>query len=313
MRRRTVAECAEECIRAMEPGWKGHRQAADWRSRFSNYVFPAIGDLSVGSVDTPQVRAVLDPIWNAMPVMAGRVRERLAKVLDFAVVNGYREAGPNPARWRGHLDHVYAKRSTVQPARRHPALPYAEAPSFITALRDRDGIDARAMEFLILTAVRASEVLLMQWEEVDVAARVWTVPAAHRKATKDRAADHRVPLSDAAIAIIEGMPRIGDYVFPGKAGRMSQTAFFALLRKLQRPDLTTHGMRSAFRTWVGERTAFPREVAEQALGHSIAGEAERAYARGDLFEKRRQIMDAWAKFCAAPLPVADEKVVTLRR
>lgn len=233
---------------------------------------------------------------------ASRVRGRIESILDWATARGYRE-GENPARWRGHFDNLLPARAKVRRVEHHAALPYAEIGPFMAELRAQDGVSARALEFVILTAARTGEVIGALWDGINIAERLWTIPAQRMKAGKE----HRVPLSARALAIIEKMAAIrsGELVFPGgKEGRpLSNMAFLMLLRRMGRSDLTAHGFRSSFRDWAAERTNFPSEVAEMALAHAVSDKVEAAYRRGFLFQKRRQLAEAWAKFCAAaPTP-----------
>jgi integrase len=230
------------------------------------------------------------------------VRGRIESVLDWATARGYR-TGENPARWRGHLENLLPKKTKVRAVEHHAALPYPEIADFIAALREQAGVAARALEFAILTAARTGEVIGAQWDEINVADRLWTIPAARMKAGKE----HRVPLSGAALAILETMPRSGDYMFAGaRAGRpLSNMALLMTLRRMGHGELTAHGFRSTFSDWCAERTAFPAEVREMALAHAVGDKVEAAYRRGDLFDKRRQLADAWAKFCAQPAPAGD--------
>jgi integrase len=240
----------------------------------------------------------LEPIWQAKPETASRVRGRIEAVLDWAKARGYRN-GENPAQWRGHLDNLLPARSKVRKVEHHPALPYAEIGDFIAALRGQEGVGARALEFLILTATRTGEVIGARWEEFDLEKKVWTVPGVRMKAGKD----HRVPLSDPALAIVEELKaeRVNDhpFVFPGgRSGKpLSNMAMLQLLRRMGRGDLTAHGFRSSFRDWAAECTHFPTEVAEMALAHTVGDKVEAAYRRGDLVEKRRELMEAWARYC----------------
>ena len=218
-------------------------------------------------------------------------------------MRGYRD-GDNPARWRGHLDKLLPKRSKVRKVEHHAALPYGEMPGFVTALRAQEGVAARALEFAILTAARTGEVLGATWQEIDFRERVWTVPGTRMKGGKE----HRVPLSEQAIAVLEGMRANGErsdakaFIFPGaRHGRpLSNMAFLMLMRRMGRTDLTAHGFRASFKTWAGEETSFPRDVIERALAHVIGNKAEQAYDRGDLFQKRRGLMEAWGRFCTSP-------------
>jgi integrase len=238
----------------------------------------------------------LEPIWTVKPETAGRVRGRIEAILDWAAARGYR-AGENPARWRGHLDKLLPARSKVRRVEHHAALPYIEIGEFMAELRQQEGVVARALEFVILTAARTGEAIGARWSELNLTDRLWTVPAERMKAGRE----HRVPLSDRALAIVESMASIrsSDYVFPGgKAGRpLSNMALLMLLRRLGRDDLTSHGFRSTFRDWAAESTAFPAEVAEMALAHAVGDRVEAAYRRGHLLQKRRQLAEAWASFC----------------
>ena len=299
MKSRTFRQCVDEYLEAHSAAWRGGRHEAQWRQSLSKYAYPVIGDMPVADIDVSAVLAVLKPVWKTRTETGTRVRERIERVLDAATTAGYRRESQNPARWRGHLDTLLPKRSKVQIEHHHAALPYFEIGAFMAELRQREGTDARALEFLILTAARSGEVLKMQWQEVDLKANVWTVPPQHSKTNRE----HRVPLSQSAIAILETVAaiRTSDSVFPGSRGALSRTTFNKLLvQKMRRSTITVHGFRSTFRDWAAERTGFPAEVAEMALAHTVADAVERAYRRGDLFQKRRQLMDVWAKFCAAP-------------
>ncbi|HEY5107325.1 MAG TPA: tyrosine-type recombinase/integrase [Caulobacteraceae bacterium] len=307
----TFKEAASRYIKAHGPGWKNPKHAAQWTSTLEAYVFPVIGDQPVQAVDTALVTQILEPIWTEKNETASRVRGRIEAVLDWARARGYRE-GENPARWRGHLDHLLVDRSRLARGH-HAALPYAELGDFTALLRAREGFSARALEFTILTAARTSEALGARWEEIDFQARLWTVPADRMKAKRD----HRVPLSAAALAVLKPLHEVcsSDYVFPGgKPGKsLSNMALLETLRRMERGDLTAHGFRSTFRDWAAERTSYPRDVAEMALAHTIADKVEAAYRRGDLFEKRRGLMDAWGAFSKLPSLKASGGVVSMRR
>ncbi|OMW29767.1 integrase [Burkholderia pseudomallei] len=239
---------------------------------------------------------VLEPIWTTKTETASRVRGRIESVLDWATVRGYR-CGENPARLKGHLDTLLPKRSRVQKVKHHPALPYADLPAFMKKLRTEEGIAARALEFLILTATRTNEVIGAIWPEFDLDEGVWVIPAERMKMRKE----HRVPLSASAASIIKAQKemRQGDFVFSGaRYGKpLSNMAMLQLLERMKRDDITVHGFRSTFRDWAGETTHYPREVCEAALAHGIKDKAEAAYARGDLYVKRAALMEDWAKFC----------------
>lgn len=310
--RKTFAECASDFIDAHKTSWKNDKHAAQWPSTLKMYAYPVIGTLPVRSIDTALVLKVLKPIWNEKPETAKRLRGRIEKVLDAATVAGYR-SGPNPARWKGWLDNMLAKPSTIRPVKHHEALPYAELPDFMTELRRQEGTAARALEFLILTAARTGEVLGACWSEIDLAAKLWTIPAARMKAGKE----HIVPLSPRAIEILESVRPAGDlegYVFPGRDGKkpLSNMAFLMLLRRMGHDDLTGHGFRSTFRDWAGDRSAFDTQTIEFALAHGISDKTEAAYRRGTAIEKRGQLMSHWAEYCATPVKHDAAKVVPIR-
>jgi integrase len=244
---------------------------------------------------------VLEPIWLRTPETATHVRQRIEAILDWATVREYRQ-GANPARWRGHLDKLLPSRAKVAPVVHHRSLPYDQVSAFLTTLRQREAVAARALEFIILTAARAGEVLGMTWGEVDFATKIWTIPASRMKAQKE----HRVPLSPTAVALLEKQPREGDYVFPGgQRPRLSPMAIKMLLTRMGRRDFVTHGFRSSFRDWAAERTNYPSEVAEMALAHRVGSAVELAYRRTDMFERRRRLMADWATFCETPTTNAE--------
>jgi integrase len=307
----TFSQCAEAYIKAHRVGWRNGKHAAQWEATLATYAEPVVGTLSVQAIDTALVLKCLEPIWTEKPETAGRVRGRIEAVLDWAKVRGFR-TGENPARWRGHLDKLLPARSKVRRVEHHAALPYGELPGFLVALREQEGIAARALEFTILTAARTGETIFARWSEFDLLDKTWTVPAERMKAGRE----HRVPLSARALAIIEEMQsqRHGDdgFVFPGgKPGKpLSNMAFLMLLRRMERGDLTAHGFRSSFRDWAAERTNVPAEVAEMALAHTISDKTLAAYNRSDLFEKRRRLMQQWATFCTSPVSGA-QKIISL--
>ena len=252
----------------------------------------------------------MQPLWAAKTETAVRLRGRIEKILDWARVQGYRE-GENPARWRGHLEALLPKKAKVAPVEHHAALPYRRVCEFMTELRKQEGNAACALEFAILTAARTGEVIGARWGEIDWTDALWTIPAERTKGHRE----HRIPLAPAAVAVLQKMRdrAEGEFVFPGaKPGApISNMAMLVLLERMGRADLTVHGFRSSFRDWAAEQTAFPREAAEMALGHAVGDAVERAYQRGDLREKRRKLMEAWAAYCAAP--VKGGKVVQLKR
>jgi integrase len=288
-------QCADAYIASHKTGWKNAKHAAQWPSTLGTYVYPIFGDLPVQSIDVGLVMKAVEPIWSTKPETATRVRGRIESVLDWATTRGYRQ-GENPARWRGHLENLLPKRSKVRAVEHHAALPYGQLPEFMAELRQQEGVVSRALEFTVLTAARTSEAIGARWSEFDLSTRLWTIPPERMKARRE----HRVPLSDAALAVLEEMRAIrsGDFVFPGGRARrpISNMAMTMTLRRMGRGDLTVHGFRSTFRDWTAEQTSFPHEVCEMALAHIVADAVERAYRRGDLFEKRRQLAEAWASF-----------------
>jgi len=253
------------------------------------------GSSPVQAIDLALVMKALEPIWTTKSETASRLRGRIEAVLDWATVSGYRK-GENPARWRGHLGKLLPARAKIQKVEHHPALSYSEIGGFMEKLRTQEGIAARALEVLILTATRTGEVIGAEWDEINLSERVWVIPEARMKAGRE----HRIPLSGRALATLEQMNGIreSDFVFPGgKKGKpLSNMAMLAVLKRMKRDDLTAHGFRSTFRDWAAERTNFPREVVEMALAHTIENKVEAAYRRGDLFQKRTQLMEAWARF-----------------
>jgi integrase len=261
----------------------------------------------VASIDTGLVMTVLEPMWLRTPELASHLRGRIELILDWATARGYRTSD-NPARWRGHLDKLLPAKGKVAPVVHHPALPYEQVPAFVAELRERHGTAARALEFVILTAARSGEVLGMKWGEVDFLSRLWTVPASRMKAGRE----HRVPLSAAAVALLDKLPRDGEHVFAGgRRLRLLSMAMHALLIRMKRTDITIHGFRSSFRDWCGEQTNYPREIAETALAHAVGDAVERAYARGDALEKRRALMTAWANYIDRE-PVMENSSVSIQ-
>ena len=303
----TFEQCATSFIASHEVGWKSKKHAAIWRSSLKRYVYPVMGNLPVQTIDTGLVMKALEPIWGQKPETAGHVRGRMELVLNWAKARGYR-AGENPAQWRGHLDHLLPARGKVRPVQHHPALPFVDMPAFMQQVRARDGMAARAFEFMVLTASRTGEALGARWNEIDLATKLWIIPVARMKGGKE----HRVPLSPGAMAILEEMAEVrqNEFVFPGmKKGRsLSNMGVIALVRQL-RKGITRHGFRSTFRDWAAESTSFPNHVVEMALAHAVPDAVEAAYRRGDLLDKRRKLMEAWANFCGRE----DADVVQLKR
>lgn len=302
---------AEGYVALHEDSWRNDKHRAQWRATLATYAYPHFGDMAVAAIGTEHVLAALQPIWKAKPETAGRVRGRIENILDAAKVQGLR-SGENPARWRGHLDHLLPKRARHTRGH-HAAMPYAEVPAFMAELAGREAVAARALEFTILTAARSGETLGATWAEVDLAAAVWTIPGARMKA----GTEHRVPLSPRAVAILKAIQPLNTRdrsdapLFPStNGGALSGMAMAMLLRRMV-SAVTVHGFRSAFRDWAAESTAFAHEVCEMALAHVIGNKAEAAYRRGDLFDKRRRLMDDWATYCASN-GAAGAKVTPIR-
>jgi integrase len=309
----TFQDCAERYIAAHKAGWRNERHAAQWPASLDAYVYPVFGKLGVQAVASEIVIKTVEPLWTTKPETASRVRGRIESIIDWATARGYR-TGDNPARWRGHLDQVLlaptqAKRAAREASGRgehHPAMPFDELPLFMAELRARKALSAPSLEFTILTAMRTETVLGAKWPEIDRDQRMWTIPAG-RPGLK-RPGDLRVPLSDAALVVVDavGWPEASSspgkgYIFPGaKPGQpLSKVTMLNLLQeRMGYPQFTVHGFRSTFRDWAAECTNFPSEVIEMALGHTISNKVEAAYRRGDLFEKRRELMRAWEAFCA---------------
>jgi integrase len=311
----TFGAAAKQLVDTHRLSWRSSKHAAQWRAVFegssrASAATAVINDLPVGSIDTGLALKVLEPIWAKTPETASRVRQRCEAVINWASARGFRE-GPNPFQWKGHLDHLLPQPKKVRSVRHHAALPFVEIAAFMAELRERPGIAARALEFTILTACRTSEAINAVWSEIDLSERTWTIPAERMKAGKP----HKVPLCDALITVLEGLPREDgtSFLFLGaRKGRpLSNMAMLELLKGM-RPGLTVHGFRSTFRVWTAERTAFPHFVCEAALAHTIPDAVERAYQRSDLFEKRAQLMSAWAKYCASPPAAAAGNVVSLK-
>jgi integrase len=296
----TFDEAAAEVIKSKEDTWTSAVHAGQWRETVKVYCSPFIGSKPVRDVNKADVIKILDAIWKDKPETANRVRGRIEAILNWAKAHELRGDGENPARWRGHLDHVYpavaaakkAKRARTGADAHFAALPYARLGEFMTELRAQKGSDARGLEFAILTAARTAEVMGARWSEIDESSKVWTIPANRMKGGKL----HRVPLSDRALAVIKAANRKGEYVFGDDGRPLSLMAFTKLLGRMKHGDVTPHGFRSTFRDWAAEQTNFPREIAEAALAHALKDKTEEAYQRGDLLEKRRKLMTAWAQY-----------------
>lgn len=303
----TFGALADDVCEALSAGFRNGKHKAQWRMTLETYAAP-LRPKPVDGIVTEDVLAVLKPIWTEKPETASRVRGRIEKVLDAAKAKGFR-SGENPARWRGHLDHLLPKPLKLTRGH-HAAMPYEALPAFMGELRERQATAALALEFCILTAARSGEALGCRWSEIDLDKAVWTVPAGRMKAGRE----HRVPLSARAMAILRQLEKAkaGEFVFPGQSrGKpLSNMAMDMMLRRMKRDDVTVHGFRSSFRDWAGNVTSFPREITETALAHVIGDKAEQAYRRGDALDKRRKLMDAWAGFCE---PAQGRNVLPLRR
>jgi integrase len=311
-RRMTFEECAEGYIEANRSGWKNEKHAGQWRATLLNYVYPVIGSLPVDAVEDVHVMQILQPIWNRKTETASRVRGRVEKVLDRAKALKLR-SGDNPARWTGHLDQLLPKKGQVAPVKHHEALPYADLPAFMTELHKLDSVSARALEFTILTAARTGDTIGAVRSEFDRNEGKWTVPAARLKGKKGaRMRDHVVPLSDRALEIIDGLHEgPSEYLFANEDGSpLSNMAMLELLRGL-RAGLTVHGFRSCFKDWCAEQTAYPNEMSEMALAHTVSDKVEAAYRRGDMREKRRRMMEDWATYANHPAS-SSPKIVPIR-
>src|SRR6266436_3337487 len=300
----TFDECCDGYVGDHQTGWGIHHKQG-WTNSIRDFVTPVLGKLSVAKVDTALVLKVLMPIWTTKHETARRLRARIESVLDWARANHYRE-GENPARWKGHLDKILDKPENVHIVKHHPALPYKDVAKLIAKLRARDDRDARCLELLILTVTRVDAATRAHAEEFDLRERVWTIPASRMKRRgKRKATPFRVPLSDAAIAVVERTGVKKGLLFPRCRDK-------ALAKTHGRSDITTHGFRSSFRVWAGEQTNYPREVIEMAMAHAVGDETEEAYFRSDLLQKRRPLMNAWAAYCANPITADDDNVVPLR-
>ncbi|WP_426041038.1 tyrosine-type recombinase/integrase [Brevundimonas sp. TWP2-3-4b1] len=302
---KTFDVVATEYIRAHSPGWRNAKHAKQWGSTLQTYAYPLIGQLPVQQVTTGHLLGILQPIWSKKPETASRVRARVELVISYAKARGWFQ-GENPAIWRGHLDALLPLKSRVKAVRHHPALEWRLMADFMARLSAMPGISARALAFTVLTAARSGEVRNARWREIDLSQKIWTVPAARMKAKKE----HRVALSNDALTLLSSLPRIQDakdgedtLLFPSaQAGRaLSDMSLLAVIRRMDRgegtPPITVHGFRSSFRDWASEATFHHPDLVELALAHTIGNKVEAAYRRGDMFEKRRALMEDWAAWC----------------
>jgi len=307
----TFRTVAERYIAAHEGTWRNEKHVAQWKSTLETYVYPHFVTISAGAVETAHVMTALEPIWNTKPETASRVRGRIETVLDYAKSRGWRE-GENPARWRGHISNLLPARNKVRKVEHHAALSWREIGSFLDELKAQQGMAAIAMRFAILTAARTGEIIGAQWGEINLGTGTWTIPAERMKAHRE----HRVPLSVPALDIVGALAKLRtgrddkDHVFTGlKGSPLSNMAMTATLRRMDRGEITVHGFRSSFRDWAAEATSYPPDVAEAALAHNLGNKTQVAYQRGDLFEKRRRLMDEWATFCSQPARVGSVSAI----
>ena len=315
-RRVTFRDAARRYIDGHAATWRNPKHAAQWASTIDTYANPVFGDLAIADVNTAHVLAALEPIWLTKPETASRLRGRIERTLDFAKTRGWR-SGENPAAWKGHLSLTLPSRSKVRKVQHHAALPWREIGDFMRALKDQAGTGALGLRFAILTVARSGEVRGARRSEIDMPTATWIVPANRMKSGRE----HRVPLSEPALEILRQMATVqrtdsaDALVFPGQdvTRPLSDMTLTAVLRRMGRPDFTAHGFRSSFRDWAAETTAYPAELVEMALAHSVGNKVEAAYRRGDLFEKRRRLMEDWADFCARPSLSENSKVVVLRQ
>lgn len=292
----TFSECADQYMESHRAGWKNDKHIAQWESTLKTYCGPIIGRKPVNSITIEDVLRVLQPLWTSKPETASRLRGRIEKVLGWATAMKLR-SGDNPAAWTGALSHLLPAISKVQSIEHHKAVPYAELPKLMADLRKKDSISSKALQFTILTASRTGETTGAIWEEFDLKAKLWVIPAIRMKANRE----HRVPLSDQAISILNSLPHDNRFVFPGARGKsgLSNMAMLMLLRGIRDDGVTVHGFRSAFSTWAREQTDYPREIVEASLAHASGDAVELAYLRTDFIDKRRALMKEWAGFCAA--------------
>ncbi|WP_337847685.1 integrase arm-type DNA-binding domain-containing protein [Sphingomonas sp.] len=295
-------EAALDFIDGREAGWKNAKHQQQWRNTLTTYAKP-IWEIPVSDIGVDDILRVLRPIWVTKAETAKRLRGRIESVLDAAKVRGHR-SGENPATWRGNLALLLPKQRKG-PKQHHPAMPFEAVPAFMVRLAQREALSARALELTILTAARTSEALQASWDEFDLNARLWIIPADRMKAGKE----HRVPLSPQALDLLESLPRVGPFVFPGlKPGKpLSNMSMEMVLRRMEVTDCSVHGFRSSFRDWCGEETAFPRDIAEMALAHAVGSDVERAYRRGDALEKRRELMAQWGAYATSLNPKLNPK------
>jgi integrase len=312
-RKLTFREAAEQYHKQHLSSWRSIAHAKQWLRSLDVFAYPVIGSMDIADIATPDILRTIEPIWQTRTVTADRVRNRIESIIDWAMVRGHRQAGTNPARWRGHLDQVMPAVKKVAEPKHFAALAYDRMPMFMAKLRGQPGIAARALELAILTAARSGEVLGAQWSEIDLGGKVWVVPGSRMKSGRD----HRVPLVPAAIELLRALPREDDnpFVFVGMrpGAGLSGMVLFRLLGRMGHGDVTAHGFRSAFSDWAHEQTTHANHTIEISLAHAVGNDVEKSYRRGDMFAKRVRLMTDWAKFCASkPVVAKSDNVVTFR-
>ncbi|WP_224045021.1 tyrosine-type recombinase/integrase [Paraburkholderia unamae] len=307
--KQTFRTVAESFIKMKTPEWSNAKHAQQWTNTLTAYAFPTIGDLPIEAITTQHVLSILQPIWTTKLETGRRLQQRIALVLGYAIAKHLRP-GPNPGGWKGNLEftltsHKKMKAKNPEIVQHHEALPWAEMGAFMADLRTREAQSARALEFCILTCARTANVLDVEWAEIDADEAVWTIPAAKMKGRRE----HRVPLSRQALDVLEAQRGVDErLVFASKSKPLSNMAMLALLARMGREGLTVHGFRSSFRDWIAEATELDPVAAEIALAHAVGDATERAYQRGDLYDKRADMMQQWATYCATP-----PKVTKLRK
>lgn len=322
LRSKTFKECAEAYVDSQKAGWRNAKHRQQWSNTLRDYAFPKLGSLPVSAVDTGLVMQVLQPLWETRTETATRLRGRIEAILDWSGVQGFR-SGENPAVWRGHLEHLLPNPGKVARVVHHPAMPYSVVAAFLEGLKDVPGASALALRFIVLTACRSGEARGATWGEVDLKAKVWTVPATRMKAARE----HKVPLSPQALAVLEeaaehfpapkdAKARAATFIFPSRAATaLSDMALSMLMRRQKQGEYTVHGFRSTFRDWAAEQTAYPRAVVETALAHGNPDRVEAAYLRSDFIEKRTRLMAEWGTYATTPAATDDDrnKVVLIRK
>lgn len=305
----TFKRCAEAYIAAKAPGWRSAKHSGQWSATLATYVYPVIGDVLVRHVNITHVTSIIEPHWTTKNETIDRVRNRIELVLDWASVRKLR-SGDNPARWKGNLDKLLADRKIVGAVTGHRALPANQLYAFMQALRGVSGTSARCLEFVAFNACRSGEARMATWAEIDIKAKTWAIPGARMKSGRP----HSVPLSDEVVVLLNALPRVEgtELVFPGaKAGRPLSDMSMTKTMRSMKVDAVPHGFRASFSSWCASSTAYPSEVREMALAHSVGDQTVAAYQRSDLFEKRRNLMADWAKFLDTA-PVVGDNVVPIR-